>query len=45
MKRVATTTTGTGLALRWVPVLAADGRTRMEMRWTAPPSVTRRRSA
>jgi hypothetical protein len=45
MKRVATTTTGTGLALRWVPVLTADGRTRMEMRWTAPPTVRRQKSA
>ncbi len=36
MKKVDTTTTRTGLAVRWVPVTDADGRTRMEMRWTTP---------
>lgn len=30
----------------WVPVRGADGRTRMEMRWTDPRRIsTRRRSA
>ena len=41
MKKVETTTTRTGLALRWVPVPAGDGRVRMEMRWTAPPALRR----
>ncbi|HET7820431.1 MAG TPA: hypothetical protein VFL10_02815 [Ornithinibacter sp.] len=42
MKRQPPATTPTGLALRWVPVTGADGRVRMEMRWTAPQVVTRR---
>ncbi len=29
------------LALSWVPVTTADGRTRMEMRWRAPQVVPR----
>ena len=41
MKKVVTTATGPAcLTLRWVRV-TRDGRTRMEMRWSAPPSVTR----
>jgi hypothetical protein len=41
MKKVTTTTTGPAcLTLRWVPV-TTEGRTRMEMRWSAPPSVRR----
>ena len=36
MKKVDTTLSRTGLAVRWVPVTDARGRTRMEMRWTAP---------
>lgn len=44
MKKVAPPTTRTGLAMRWVPVATADGRVRMEMRWSAP-AVLRRRSA
>ena len=42
MKQTAPTTTRTGLALRWVPVVSGDGRVRLEMRWTAPPSLHRR---
>ena len=42
MKKQAHTTTLTGLSMRWVPVATADGRVRMEMRWSAPPSVVRR---
>jgi hypothetical protein len=45
MKKVSTTTNSTGLAMRWVPVTAADGRVRMEMRWTAPPTVRKRTAA
>jgi hypothetical protein len=41
MKKQAHTTTRTGLSMRWVPVLT-DGRVRMEMRWSAPPTVSRR---
>ena len=41
MKKVAKTVTGPAcLTMRWVPV-TTDGRTRMEMRWSAPPSVQR----
>lgn len=29
-------TSRTGLRMRWVPVVDAQGRTRMEMRWSAP---------
>ncbi|HEU5242068.1 MAG TPA: hypothetical protein VFU25_08645 [Ornithinibacter sp.] len=36
MKKVDTSTTRNGLAVRWVPVTTADGRVRPEMRWTAP---------
>ena len=36
MKKPQTTTTRTGLAMRWVPVTTTNGRVRMEMRWTAP---------
>ena len=41
MKKVAHTTTRTGLAMRWVPV-TTDGRVRMEMRWSAPAPLHRR---
>ncbi|CAN7390299.1 hypothetical protein [Knoellia sp. LjRoot47] len=46
MKKVATTATGPAcLTMRWVPV-TVDGRTRMEMRWSAPAVVQRvRRTA
>lgn len=41
MKKVVTATTGPAcLTMRWVPV-TRDGRTRMEMRWVAPPTVPR----
>ncbi|WP_404381905.1 hypothetical protein LL946_14675 [Knoellia locipacati] len=41
MKKVATTTTGPAcLMMRWVPV-TRDGRTRLEMRWSAPATVLR----
>ena len=41
MKKVATTATGPAcLTMRWVPV-TTDGRTRMEMRWSAPATVRR----
>ncbi len=41
MKKVARTTTGPAcLTMRWVPV-TRDGRTRMEMRWSAPATVLR----
>jgi hypothetical protein len=43
MKKQAHTTTRTGLSMRWVPV-TTDGRVRMEMRWSAPPTVSRRTS-
>ena len=42
MKKQAPTTTPSGLALRWVLVRSTDGRVRMEMRWSAPPTVARR---
>ncbi len=45
MKKVDTTTTRTGLAVRWVPVTDADGRTRMEMRWTTPHRLRTRTAA
>ena len=46
MKKVATTTTRTGLAMRWVPVLdETTGRTRMEMRWSAPHRLRPRAAA
>lgn len=45
MKKVATTATGPAcLTMRWVPVPTKDGRTRMEMRWSAPPAVPRLRT-
>lgn len=44
MKKATTRTTPTGLAARWVPVTTADGRTRMEMRWSAP-TVLRKHTA
>ena len=45
MKKVVTTATGSAcLTLRWVPV-PRDGRTHMEMRWTAPTPVPRTASA
>jgi hypothetical protein len=42
MKKAATRTTHTGLAVRWVPVVSTDGRTRMEMRWSAPAALRKR---
>lgn len=39
MKKATTSTTRTGLSMRWVPVTDGDGRVRMEMRWTAPPAI------
>ena len=45
MKKVATRSTHTGLAVRWVPVVGSDGRTRMEMRWSAPATLLRRPAA
>ena len=41
MKKVETTTTRNGLAMRWVPVTTTDGQVRMEMRWTAPHTLRR----
>jgi len=41
MKKATTTATGPAcLTMRWVPV-TTDGRARMEMRWSAPPTVHR----
>lgn len=41
MKKVVTTATGPAcLTLRWVPV-TREGRTRLEMRWSAPTVVPR----
>lgn len=41
MKKVTTTVTGPAcLTMRWVPV-TKDGRTQMEMRWSAPAKVRR----
>ena len=41
MKKVVTTATGPAcLTLRWVPV-TREGRTHLEMRWTAPAVVPR----
>ncbi|MEO6021383.1 MAG: hypothetical protein ABIP45_14155 [Knoellia sp.] len=41
MKKVARTVTGPAcLTMHWVPVIR-DGRTRMEMRWSAPATVHR----
>jgi len=45
MKKVAKTTNNHGLAMRWVPVSAVDGRVRMEMRWSAPTTVLKRTAA
>lgn len=42
MKKQAHATTRTGLSMHWVPVTSDDGRVRMEMRWSAPPTVSRR---
>ncbi|WP_377643474.1 hypothetical protein [Oryzobacter terrae] len=39
MKKATTSTTRTGLSMRWVPVTTDDGRVRMEMRWSAPPAI------
>jgi hypothetical protein len=45
MKKVEKKVLGPGaLTLRWVPVTTPDGRTRMEMAWTAP-QVLRKASA
>ena len=41
-KTVDTRSTGpAALTMRWVPVTHADGRTRIEMRWSAPPAIRR----
>jgi len=45
MKKVSTTTNGSGLTMRWVPVTTDDGRVRMEMRWTAPHTLRKRPAA
>ena len=45
MKKVTKTTNSNGLAMRWVPVTTDDGQVRMEMRWTAPPTVRKRTAA
>ncbi|WP_200934543.1 hypothetical protein [Nostocoides sp. Soil756] len=45
MKKATSTTTTTGLSARWVPVRTDDGRTRMEMRWSAPTVLRRHRAA
>ena len=45
MKKVAPTTTRSGLAMRWVPVTTEDGSVRMEMRWTAPHTLRKRPAA
>jgi hypothetical protein len=45
VKKATTRTTDTGLAVRWVPVVGSDGRTRMEMRWSAPTTLRRRTAA
>ncbi|NHA69014.1 hypothetical protein [Phycicoccus flavus] len=45
MKKATTTTTRTGLAVRWVPVVDADGRTRMEMQWRTPHRLRTRDAA
>lgn len=45
MKKATTRTTDTGLAVRWVPVVGSDGRTRMEMRWSAPVTLRKRTAA
>jgi len=45
MKKLTARATGpAALTLRWVPV-TKDGRTRMEMRWSAPAPVRRSASA
>jgi hypothetical protein len=44
MKRKTSAASHRGLAMTWVPVTTTDGRVRMEMRWTAPPTVLRRAS-
>ena len=45
MKKIAKTTSSTGLSMRWVPVTTDDGRVRMEMRWSAPPTLRKRSAA
>jgi len=45
VKKQSPATTPNGLALRWVPVTTADGHVRMEMRWTAPPTLRKRSTA
>ena len=44
-KKVAPTSNPNGLSVRWAPVPTADGRVRMEMRWSAPPTLRRTASA
>lgn len=45
MKKVDSRTNANGLAMRWVPVVATDGRARMEMRWSAPPVLRKQHHA
>ena len=45
MKKVSKTTSGAGLSLRLVPITADDGSVRMEMSWTAPPTLRKRSAA
>lgn len=45
MKKVDSTTNANGLSMRWVPVVTPDGRSRMEMRWTAPPTLRKQHRA
>ena len=45
MKKVSKTTYGNGLSMRWVPVTKDDGQVRMEMRWSAPPTLRKRSAA
>ena len=44
MKKLVPPMTRTGLAMRWVPVTTTDGHVRMEMRWSAPPTIKRQAS-
>ena len=42
MKKIHPSTSRNALAVRWVPVVADDGRVRVEMRWSTVPAVPRR---
>ncbi len=44
MQKVDSTTNANGLTMRWVPV-TTDGRTRMEMRWSAPAALRKQHRA